>query len=55
MSDHEHRAYEVWDGDSHWAPAKLESTVEMLEYRIRELEEAVAGLERAGEREEQGA
>lgn len=44
MSDHEHRAYEVWDGDRVWAPAALKSQVEMLEARLRELEEYVYSL-----------
>jgi len=45
MSDHEHRAYEVWDGDSRWAPASLEQTVKDLEYRLQFLEETVWALQ----------
>ena len=45
MSDHEHRAYEIWDGDSRWASASLEQTVKDLEYRLRVLERTVRELQ----------
>jgi len=47
MSDHEHRAYEVWDGDSRWASASLEQTVKNLEYRIDDLERELIELRRS--------
>jgi hypothetical protein len=50
MSDHEHRAYEVWDGDSRWASASLEQTVKDLEYRLQCLEETVWALQQEARR-----
>jgi hypothetical protein len=45
MSDHEHRAYEVWDGDSRWAPASLERTVSDLQQTANDLETRIRNLE----------
>jgi len=45
-NDHEHRAYQVWDGDSRWAPASLASQVQALASRVSVLEQTLADLER---------
>ena len=45
-NDHEHRAYQVWDGDNHWAPANLAHQVQALASRVSVLEETLADLDR---------
>jgi hypothetical protein len=46
VSDHEHRAYEIWDGDSRWAPVSLVERLVRLEERVSELERRAADRKR---------
>jgi len=40
-NDHEHRAYQVWDGASTRDIDRLESLIDQLTGRVRELEDTV--------------
>jgi|HubBroStandDraft_1064217.scaffolds.fasta_scaffold62258_4 hypothetical protein len=45
-NDHEHRAYQVWDGSNCWADISVTRRVERLEERILELEGELDDLSR---------
>jgi hypothetical protein len=45
MADHEHRAYDVWDGASKSDVDRLESLIVGLREDLREAEQRIAELE----------